>query len=93
MLTGIGAVGAARLLNEHGAIESFPPNIPGDQLATAMLFKQLATLRSEEKLFRDVNSLRWTGPTPSFAAWTERVGEPKLLKRALAVQATVQARP
>jgi 5'-3' exonuclease len=91
-ISGIGAVGAARLLNEHGAIESFPSNILGDQLQTAMLFKQLATLRTDANLFRDVESLRWTGPTPSFGPWTERIGAPKLLQRALAVQAAVQAR-
>ena len=85
-IRGIGAVSAARLLNEHGAIESFPPSLLGDQLSTALLFKQLATLRTDAQLFRDVASLRWTGPTPSFAAWTRRIGAPKLLERALAVQ-------
>jgi 5'-3' exonuclease len=91
-IRGIGEVGAARLLNKHGAIESFPSNILGDHLQTAMLFKQLATLRTDANLFCDVKSLRWTGPTESFAAWTERVGAPELLERALAVHATVQAR-
>lgn len=91
-IRGIGAVGAARLLNEHGAIESFPPGILGGQLEAALLFKQLATLRSDVALFREVGALRWTGPTPSFAAWTERIGERRLLERARAVHATVQAR-
>ena len=91
-IRGIGAVGAARLLNEHGAIESFPPAILGDQLEAALLFKRLATLRTDAKLFRDVASLRWTGPTASFARWTERIGAPKLLQRALAAQETVRAR-
>ena len=91
-IRGIGAVGAARLLNGYGAIESFPPNILGDQVQQALLFKQLATLRTDANLFRDVESLRWAGPTPSFAAWTGRIGAPRLLERALAVHATVQAR-
>jgi len=91
-ISGIGPVGAARLLNLHGAIESFPAYILGDQLHTAMLFKQLATLRTNAKLFSRVDSLRWAGPTESFGAWTKRVGTPKLLERALAVHALVQAR-
>ena len=91
-IRGIGAVGAARLLNEYGAIESFPASILGDQMQAAMLFKRLATLRTDARLFGDVESLRWTGPTRSFAAWTERIGAPRLLERALAAQAAVQAR-
>src|SRR6186997_1181226 len=31
-IEGIGAVGAARLLNRHGAIEAFPPDVLGDRL-------------------------------------------------------------
>jgi 5'-3' exonuclease len=91
-ISGIGAVGAARLLNQYGPIESFPPAVLGDQLELAMLFKQLATLRTDAKLFRDVESLRWTGPTDAFAAWTERIGAPELLQRALAVRAAVEER-
>lgn len=91
-IRGIGAVSAARLLNEHGAIESFPPAVLGDQLEAALLFKRLATLRTDAKLFRDVASLRWKGPTASFAGWTQRIGAPKLLERALAAQEAVRAR-
>ena len=86
-IKGIGAVGAARLLNQHGPIERFPPDVLGDQFEAAMLFKQLATLRTDAKLFRDVEELRWRGPTPAFAAWTERVAAPNLRKRALKAQA------
>lgn len=86
-IKGIGAVGAARLLNQYGAIELFPPNVLGDQLDAALLFKQLAILRTDAKLFRDVEELRWRGPTPAFAAWTERIAAPNLLKRALRAQA------
>ncbi len=32
----------------------------------AMLFKRLATLRTDIALFDDVEQLRWTGPTPAF---------------------------
>jgi 5'-3' exonuclease len=91
-ITGIGAVGAARLLNEHGPIETFPSKILGAQLETALLFKRLATLRTDAKLFDDVESLRWKGPTPSFAAWAEGVGAPKLAERALAAGSLVEGR-
>jgi 5'-3' exonuclease len=91
-IRGIGAVGAARLLNQYGAIESFPPQVLGEQREAALLFKRLATLRTDADLFRDVKTLRWRGPTDEFAAWARRIGEPKLLERALQVQAGVEGR-
>jgi 5'-3' exonuclease len=84
-IKGIGAVGAARLLNIHGPIERFPPQVLGDRLEAALLFKRLATLRTDAKLFSNVDELRWRGPTPALAAWAERAGAPKLLERALTV--------
>jgi len=83
-IAGIGAVGAARLLNRHGAIEAFPPALLGEQQELALLFKRLATLRTDAKLFRSVGALRWRGPTPAFAAWTERAAAPRLLERSRA---------
>jgi 5'-3' exonuclease len=83
-ISGIGAVGAARLLNRHGAIEGFPPTLLGEQQELALLFKRLATLRTDAKLFRSVGTLRWRGPTAAFAAWTERAGVPRLLERSRA---------
>lgn len=91
-IRGIGAVGAARLLNQHGPIERFPPDALGGQLEAALLFKRLATLRTDAKLFDDVEALRWQGPTPAFAAWTEGVAAPNLLKRALKAQEKLRAR-
>jgi 5'-3' exonuclease len=86
-IPGIGAVGAARLLNRHGAIEAFPPTLLGEQLQLALLFKRLATLRTDAKLFGSVDALRWRGPTGSFAAWTEQAAAPRLLERAIAAAA------
>jgi 5'-3' exonuclease len=91
-IAGIGAVGAARLLNQYGPIESLPPAVLGDQLESALLFKRLATLRTDARLFSDVESLRWRGPTKAFGAWAQRIGEPKLLQRAVAAQADVESR-
>lgn len=91
-IRGIGAVGAARLLNQHGPIESFPPQVLGEQREQALLFKRLATLRTDAALFTDVEALRWRGPTAEFAAWCERIAAPQLLQRALDVQAKAAAR-
>jgi 5'-3' exonuclease len=81
-IAGIGTKTAAQLLNRYGSIEDFPPDILGSNLEAALLFKRLATLREDLPLFKDVEQLRWNGPTPSFAGWTERIGDPKLLARA-----------
>src|SRR5213592_2049986 len=70
-ITGIGAVTAARLLNQHGRIEDFPAKVLGDNRERALLFKKLATLRTDASLFQDVDELRWRGPTHAFAAWTD----------------------
>ena len=83
-IAGIGAVGAARLLNRHGPIEAFPPALLGERQDLALLFKRLATLRTDEKLFRSVDALRWRGPTPAFAAWTVLAAAPGLLARSRA---------
>ena len=85
-IAGIGAVTAARLLNQHGRIEDFPPSVLGKRLEEALLFKKLATLRSDAPLFRDVDELRWEGPTPGFASWTKRFQAPNLLARCLKLQ-------
>ena len=80
-IEGIGAVTAARLLNQHGPIEAFAPSVLGERAERALLFKRLATLRTDAALFDDVAQLRWRGPTPGFAAWAGRMGAPKLLQR------------
>jgi len=89
-IPGIGAVTAARLLNEYGPIERFPPQVLGDKRDLALLFKKLATLRSDAPLFQDVDELRWRGPTTGFAAWTQKVGAPRLLDRSRKIMADHQ---
>jgi 5'-3' exonuclease len=90
-IEGIGSVGAARLLNQHGPIEAFPSNVLGDKLESAMLFKRLATLDASPMLFKNVDELKWRGPTDAFAAWTQRAGAPKLLQRSLEAKAKRKA--
>jgi 5'-3' exonuclease len=81
-IAGIGKIGARRLLNQYGPIESFPKEILGTQHTQALLFKRLATLRTDAPLFSDVEQLRWRGPAPGFAKLTSKIAEPKLLARA-----------
>ena len=80
-IAGIGAVTAARLLNRYGKIENFPPAVLGDNRDLALLFKDLATLRTDARLFGDVDELRWRGPTGAFAAWAAKLGQARLLER------------
>ena len=80
-ISGIGSVTAARLLNRHGRIEDFPPDVLGERRELALLFKNLATLRTDAPLFDDVDELRWRGPANGFAARVERLGDARLLER------------
>ena len=41
---------------------------------------------TDARLFEDVETLRWRGPTDLFAAGTGRIGEPRLLQRARALR-------
>jgi 5'-3' exonuclease len=88
-ISGIGSVTAAQLLNRYGAIEDFPPSLLGDRRDAALLFKDLATLRTDAPLFRNVDDLRWRGHTSAFAALTERMKAPRLLERSLKARTTL----
>jgi 5'-3' exonuclease len=89
-IPGIGKSGAAQLLNQYGPIESWPAKLlkSRDQ---ALLFKQLATLRTDAPLYDDVDQLQWHGPTPSFSAFVAKMGEPDLMKRANTLAAKVRS--
>jgi len=80
-IAGIGARTAAQLLNRYGKIEKFPSNILGKRRKVALLFKKLATLRTDAPLFKKVETLRWRGAPPAFAAWAKRMEAPRLLER------------
>lgn len=89
-IPGIGKIGAARLLNQYGPIERFPKNLLGEQRKQALLFKRLATLRTDAPLFDDVEELKWRGPGSAFASFTKKIGEPRLLERASALAAKLK---
>jgi 5'-3' exonuclease len=80
-IAGIGAKTAVEFLNRYGQIEDFPSNVLHGQRDLALLFKKLATLRTDAPLFKKVETLRWCGPTPAFAKWTHRMEAPRLLER------------
>jgi 5'-3' exonuclease len=83
-LPGWGAKSAAAVLARFGHIDAIPDDYrewrvnaanPGTLARTliesrdrALLFRTLATLRTDIALFDDVEDLRWNGPTPRFAA-------------------------
>ena len=80
-IPGIGAKTAARLLGKHGPIEQMPADVLLQHRELALLFKQLATLRTDAPLFRNVDEIRWRGPTPELAMWAERIGDKRLAER------------
>ncbi|MDP6605731.1 MAG: 5'-3' exonuclease H3TH domain-containing protein [Dehalococcoidia bacterium] len=104
-VSGWGAKSAAAVLAHYGHVEAIPDDeqqwevtIRGrarlaaalaDQRELAMLFLDLATLRTDPALFDHVGELRWPGPLPSFDTVCERMGATTLPQRARAVAARV----
>jgi 5'-3' exonuclease len=83
-LPGWGAKSAAAVLARFGHLEQIPadssvwgvnasrPSVLAATLVRerdrALLYRELARLRTDLPLFANVDELRWTGPTPEFAA-------------------------
>jgi len=81
-ISGCGPKTAAQLINRYGPLEDFGPEVLNDEnRALALLFKDLATLRTDAPLFEDVDELRWRGATPEFAQVAETVGSARLAAR------------
>ena len=81
-IPGIGRKTAANLINRHGHIENFPAEVlKEDNRELALLFKNLATLRTNARLFKNVDELRWRGPATTFVSLAEKIGEPRLVTR------------
>lgn len=49
-----------------------------DHWENALLFRTLATLRTDADVFKNVDELQWQGPTAEFAPLCERLGVPDL---------------
>ena len=83
-LKGWGAKSSSVVLAKFAHLELIPPDFREWQVKVtgasaladvlsrererALLFRQLATLRTDFALFKNVDELRWNGPTPAFAA-------------------------
>jgi len=92
-LPGWGPKSTAAVLARFGRLEAIPDdwrrwgvnaNNPGALARTlaasrdlAVLFRTLATLRTDVRLFEDVEDLRWRGPTPAFEALARRLDAAK----------------
>ena len=88
-LAGWGAKSASAVLAKFGHLESIPSDwtewkvnaTRASALAAtldrerhlALLFRDLATLRTDIPLFKNVDELEWKGPTPAFAALAARL--------------------
>ncbi|HVT44692.1 MAG TPA: 5'-3' exonuclease H3TH domain-containing protein [Thermoanaerobaculia bacterium] len=80
-IAGWGPKTAASLIGRYGPIEQFPAATLGERRERALLFKTLATLRTDALLFSDVDELRWKGATESFEVAAERIGDERLALR------------
>jgi 5'-3' exonuclease len=97
-LSGWGAKSAAKVIAHYGRIEDIPDDVSEwkvalrgagmlantlrDNRELAMLFKDLATLRTDAPLFKKVDELAWAGPVPSFEKLCDVLGAPDVAKRA-----------
>ena len=72
-IRGIGPKTAVKLLEQYGSIDRLPLEVLGeDNRRHALLFRELAILRSDVDVFSDVEELRWAGPRDTFPMWAER---------------------
>ena len=92
-IPGWGPRTAARLIEQYGHLEQFPPEVMGERREPALLFKLLATLRTDAPLFVDVEELRWSGATPSFEDMATRIGAAPLAARVRELEARLPERP
>jgi 5'-3' exonuclease len=81
-IPGLGAKTAAKLINQYGHIERFPLEVlKQENRERALLFKNLATLRTDAPLFKNVDELRWRGATPSLPSMAEHIDDTRLIRR------------
>jgi 5'-3' exonuclease len=97
-----GAKSAAVVLDHYEHLESIPRDgtswkvsVRGaaalalslrDAWEDALLFRDLATLRTDADVFASVDELRWAGPTHRFAALCDRLDAQELVTRATAIR-------
>jgi 5'-3' exonuclease len=102
-LRGWGAASASAVLARYGHLDRIPAlardwqvSVRGaqrlaatlaEQRERALLFRHLATLRTDAPIGAGVDALRWRGPHADFATWAERLGAPLLQERAASLAA------
>src|SRR5262245_11742364 len=90
-IAGCGPKTAATLINRYGPLERFGPDVLNEQNRTlALLFKDLATLRTNAPLFKDVDELRWRGATNDFGQWAAKIDSARLLARVRKLEKRLQ---
>jgi len=98
-LDGWGEKSAGAVVGEYGHLEKIPKAASEwkiqirsmDQLAAtlrenfklALLFRDLATLRTKKPVLRSTEKIRWTGPATDFGAVCDRLEDESLLRRAV----------
>jgi 5'-3' exonuclease len=103
-LRGWGAKSASAVLGRHGHIESIPDDparwgvavrgadrlgaVLRDERDMAMLFRTLATLRTDAPVGDSVDAWRWRGPRPEFDRVARSLRAPELARRAAEIAAT-----
>lgn len=81
-ISGFGPKTAAQMINRYGAIEDFGPEVLNEEnRGKALLFKELAVLRTDAPLFEDVEELRWRGAKPEFEEVAQKIDGARLLTR------------
>ena len=82
-LRGFGPKTAGDVIARFHHIEEMPDEVLKGDRELALLFKKLATLVRDAPLFKTVDELEWAGPTPAFAAYVEKMGDKRVLERAM----------
>jgi 5'-3' exonuclease len=96
-LTGWGEKSAGAIIGSYGHLEAVPQSAmdwktkvrSADRLAEtlrdnfklALLFRDLATLRTKEPRIRSPNQIRWTGPKPDFELMCKRLDDAQLASK------------
>ena len=97
-LEGFGAKSSAAVLRRFLHIDAIPTDaaewrvdvrnasqlsrVLNEQRELALLFRTLATLRTDAPLFKSVQELRWQGATADFAKFADMIDAPELAQRA-----------
>ncbi len=89
-IRGWGPKSAAALMSRYGHLADVPLNDLDSRAAVtlrecwdqALLFRTLATLRTDARLFDSVDALKWAGPRPEAERVAATLGAASLLDRA-----------